>query len=337
MKKLLLASLLAISTAISTVPVYSGENAPLIKKDLSRLEIANHLQDVSVTIRSGSGWSAGEGSGVIFTRKDRDGNLVNFVWTAAHVIDNLRSERRVLVRGTPRTLVEFKDAKIIKVIRQNGRSVGRLELDAEVVKYSDSEDGHDLALLRVRKLNFVKQSATFYLDELLLPLGTELYHVGSLLGQLGANSMTDGIYSQHGRLIPSINKRIFDQTTVAAFPGSSGGGVYLKSDGRYVGMIVRGAGETFNLIVPIRRMIEWAKGNDLMWALDRNVPMPTKADLRKMEVEDDGSLLRFGADDEKKTGAAKAKAFPFLLFSQKDCGCRDCGPLCVCGCNSKKQ
>ena len=100
---------------------------------------ADHLQDVSVTIRSEAGWSAGEGSGVIFSRKDKDGNTVNFVWTAAHVIDNLRSERKVIVNGAPRTVVTFKDAKIVKVIRQGGRAVGQLELDAEVIKYSDSE------------------------------------------------------------------------------------------------------------------------------------------------------------------------------------------------------
>jgi len=258
--------------------------------------------------------------------------------TAAHVIDNLRTERRVLVNGAPRTVVEFKDAKIIKVIRQNGRSVGRLELDAEVVKYSDADDGHDLALLRIRKLNFVKDSATFYLDDRLLPLGTELYHVGSLLGQLGSNSMTDGIYSQHGRLIPSLNKRVFDQTTVAAFPGSSGGGVYLKSDGRYVGMLVRGAGETFNLIVPVRRMVEWAKGNDLMWALDRNVPMPTREALDKMSVEDVG--VQF-SDKLREAGTTKAKNFPFLLRINNtlplkgNCDCKVCGPLCGCGCSSK--
>ena len=153
---------------------------------------ADHLQDVSVTIRSESSWSAGEGSGVIFSRKDAAGNTVNFVWTAAHVIDNLRSERKVIVNGTPRTVVTFKDAKVIKVIRQNGRAVGRLELDAEVLKYSDSEDGHDLALLRVRKLNFVTDSVTFYLDKGIPKLGTDLWHVGSLLGQMGSNSMTDG-------------------------------------------------------------------------------------------------------------------------------------------------
>jgi hypothetical protein len=340
MKKLVFATMLAISTVISPTLAYSGEKAPVKKAApiLNRLAIAAHLQDVSVTIRSEGGWSAGEGSGVIFSRKDKAGNTVNFVWTAGHVIDNLRSERRVLINGSSRTVVEFKDAKIIKVIRQNGRSVGRLELDAEVIKYSDADDGHDLALLRVRKLNFVKDSATFYLDDRLLPLGTELYHVGSLLGQLGANSMTDGIYSQHGRLIPSLNKRVFDQTTVAAFPGSSGGGVYLKSDGRYVGMIVRGAGETFNLIVPVRRMVEWAKENDLMWALDRNVPLPARGVLNKMAVEDS---VYFPGAESRPAGTTKAKGFPFLLRLDKtsllknNCDCKVCGPLCGCGCSSK--
>ena len=218
---------------------------------------AEHLQDVSVTIRAEGSFSAGEGSGVIFTRKDSEGNLVNFVWTAAHVIDNLRTERKILVNGSPKTLVEFKDPVVIKEIRQNGRTVGRLQMDAEVLKYSESEDGHDLALLRVRKLNFVTDTVVFYLEDKIPALGTDLLHVGSLLGQFGANSMTDGIYSQHGRVIKTLNKRIFDQTTCVAFPGSSGGGVFLKRDDpRYVGMLVRGAGEGFNLIVPVRRMVE---------------------------------------------------------------------------------
>jgi hypothetical protein len=192
--------------------------------------------------------------------------------------------------------------------------VGRLELDAEVIKYSDSEDGHDLALLRVRKLNFVTDSVTFYLDRNIPKLGTDLWHVGSLLGQMGANSMTDGIYSQTGRLIPSLNKYVFDQTTVAAFPGSSGGGVYLKSDGRYVGMIVRGAGETFNLIVPVRRMVAWAKKNNMMWALDANAKMPTSEEIAKIPVEDVGANFSTEAGDRKrKKRTLVEKEFPFLL------------------------
>ena len=271
---------------------------------------AEHLQNVSVTIRAEAQWSAGEGSGVIFTRKDSKGNLVNFVWTAAHVVDNLRLTKRVLVDGTYKTIVHFRDPVIIKEIRQNGRTVGRLQMDAEVLKYSESEDGHDLALLRVRKLNFVHDSVVFYLDEKIPSLGTDLLHVGSLLGQMGANSMTDGIYSQHGRILKDLNKRIFDQTTCTAFPGSSGGGVYLKNDARYVGMLVRGAGEGFNLIVPIRRMVEYCQENKMMWALDKNVPMPTEAELKEMPIENTPKEKEEAKDAKKE---ATKKMFPFRL------------------------
>jgi hypothetical protein len=273
---------------------------------------AEHLQNVSVTIRAEGAFSAGEGSGVIFSRKDSNGDLVNFVWTAAHVIDNLRKERKVLVNGSQKTLVEFKDPVVIKEIRQKGRTVGRLQMDAEVLKYSDSEDGHDLALLRIRKYNFVTDTVVFYLDEKIPALGTDLLHVGSLLGQMGANSMTDGIYSQHGRLIKHLNKHVFDQTTCTAFPGSSGGGVFLKHDGsaRYVGMLVRGAGEGFNLIVPVRRMADYCEKHKIMWALDKNVKMPTEDQLKEMPVESTPKEKEEAKDEEKE--AAK-KMFPFML------------------------
>lgn len=270
---------------------------------------AEHLQNVSVTIRSEGTFSNGEGSGVIFTRKDSKGNLVNFVWTAAHVIDNLRRERVVLVDGAKKTIVEFKDPMIVKEIRQDGRTVGRLQIDAEVLKYSDADDGHDLALLKVRKYNFVKDTVTFYLDDKIPGLGTDLLHVGSLLGQMGANSMTDGIYSQHGRLIKSLNKFIFDQTTCTAFPGSSGGGVYLKNDARYVGMLVRGAGEGFNLIVPVRRMVDYCEKHEIMWALDPKVKMPSNEELAKLPIE---HAPKSKGEDTEEEAAAK-KMFPFMI------------------------
>jgi hypothetical protein len=273
---------------------------------------AEHLQNVSVTIRAEGSFSAGEGSGVVFTRKDTKGNLVNFVWTAAHVVDNLRLTKRVLVDGTYKTIVHFKDPVIIKEIRQGGRTVGRLQMDAEVLKYSESEDGHDLALLRIRKLNFVTDSVVFYLDKEIPALGTDLLHVGSLLGQMGANSMTDGIYSQHGRILKQLNKRIFDQTTCTAFPGSSGGGVFLKDDGsaRYVGMLVRGAGEGFNLIVPVRRMVEYCEKHKIMWALDAKVAMPTEDELKKMSIENTPKEKEEAKDAEKEI---IKKMFPFML------------------------
>jgi S1-C subfamily serine protease len=251
--------------------------------------VVQHLQDVSVTVKS----NQGEGSGVIITREMRDGDekkLVNFVWTAAHVVDGLRSTRTVIdpTKGTPKQLVEFKDAEIVKEIVEGGRRVGELKMDAKVIKYSDADFGQDLALLMVRKKDYVASSAKFCLDKEIVPIGTPLIHVGSLQGQFGSNSMTKGIMSQVGRVLDVGKSNVFDQTTATAFPGSSGGGIFLE-DGRYVGMLVRGAGETFNLIVPIRRMQKWVEDNGIEWAIDESKEIPSIKDLEKMPVEDIGS------------------------------------------------
>ena len=263
-------------------------------------EVAPYLQDISITIRAGFS----EGSGVAF---NRDG--VTYVWTAAHVVDGLRTLRKVIdpKTGTMRTLVEFKDAKIVKTLIDNGRTVGRIEIDAEVIRYSDADHGEDLALLRVRKKDFITTSAKFYLNEKIPVLGTRLLHVGSLLGQQGSNSMTTGIMSQHGRL---IGETVYDQTTVTAFPGSSGGGVYLE-DGRYVGMLVRGAGEGFNLIVPARRMRSWAKKAGVEWAMDERIAVPPVETLKKLPIEDVGA--DFNASKEDKKSSDELKQFPYQI------------------------
>jgi hypothetical protein len=304
-------------------------------------DLTSHLQDISVTIKSGSAYSKAEGSGVIVTRKvctdvkKKKVETVNFVWTAGHVIDNLRSVRTVIdpKTGTERKKIEFKDAQIVKELVESGRRVGELKMDCKVIKYSDAEDGEDLALLMVRKRDFISSgaSAKFYLEKDdvdnvgVIPIGTRLYHVGSLLGQMGANSMTSGIMSQVGRVLDlgSSDGVVFDQTTVAAFPGSSGGGVFLtetsdKQAGCYVGMLVRGAGESFNLIVPVRRMYAWAQKGKVAWAMD-NSKVPNLEDILKLPLE----VANITSNSERTTPAGgkdlseDSIKFPTLLHLQR--------------------
>lgn len=251
-------------------------------------DVSAYLQSISVTVTA----KGGSGSGVIFTREIKEGDKkrkVNFVWTAAHVLEGLRSVRSFIdSEGHVKKAVEFQDAEIRKKIIEAGRTIGHLSLDARVVKYSDAKTGEDLALLMVRKHDFVEDSMKFYVDGegSGVPLGTQLFHVGSLLGEDGSNSMTTGIMSQVGRTVSLSGgpKTLFDQTTVTAFPGSSGGGVF-KTDGQYVGMLVRGAGETFNLIVPVRRMKAWAEKEKLLWAMDPSAEAPSLTDIESIPVE----------------------------------------------------
>ena len=282
-------------------------------------DLYEHLQKVSVTIKA----SFSEGSGVLITREVKTGpnttEKINFVWTAGHVIDSLRSVRTVIVNGQQKRIVEFKDAQIVKELTENGRRVGELKMDAKVIKYSDADNGEDLALLMVRKRSFIDVDAQFFLEgDKITPIGTELYHVGSLLGQQGANSMTRGIMSKVGRVLNlgSSGGIVFDQTTVTAFPGSSGGGVFLSErsgddTGKYVGMLVRGAGEGFNFIVPVRRMHSWAEKNSILWALDTNEDVPGLSDITSLPIE--GVADKKGEKDEEKSVEGEINEFPFLI------------------------
>ena len=70
------------------------------------------------------------------------------------------------------------------------------------------------------------------------------------------------------------NVKVFDQVTAVAFPGSSGGGMFLKENGEYIGMLTQGVMKLqgFNFIVPVRRIHALAKDAKIEWAIDPDVP-----------------------------------------------------------------
>lgn len=237
------------------------------------------LDEISVTIKAGTDLFGSEGSGTIIKR-EVEGESVTFVWTAAHVVNGLKTTKTVMVDGVKKEVVHFNPLYILKDLYEDNELIGHVKLRAVVVKFSEEQD---LALLRVLKKDYSPSGAKFYLEDKPPMRGTELYHVGSLLGKTGSNSTTDGIVSSLGRK-PDASDIIYDQTTVTALPGSSGGGVFLKSDGRYIGMLVAGyrGSDGFNLIVPVRRMLEWAQEAGILWALKEDVSMPTWDELKKI-------------------------------------------------------
>jgi hypothetical protein len=76
-------------------------------------------------------------------------------------------------------------------------------------------------------------------------------------------------------------------------------------------MLVRGAGEGFNLIVPVRRMINYCEKHKIMWALDKDVPMPSDGELKELPIEHAPEVKKVTEDtaDEAET----KKMFPFML------------------------
>ena len=74
-------------------------------------------------------------------------------------------------------------------------------------------------------------------------------------------------------------------------------------------MLVRGAGEGFNLIVPTRRMQGYCEKHKIMWALDGKVKMPTEEELKKLPIEHEPKEK---TEETEEENTAK-KLFPFRL------------------------
>tara|TARA_Y100000310_G_scaffold325342_4_gene388664 strand:+ start:457 stop:1356 length:900 start_codon:yes stop_codon:yes gene_type:complete len=263
--------------------------------------VPEFLNKISVTVRAEAGYSKSEGSGSLFVRKV-DGKDVTFCWTAGHVVAGLRSVEDTIRDGKPGKRITFGDPKLVRELRnKDGRRTGEVVVDAKVIRYSPA-DKHDLALLLVLSEDFkVEASTEFLAKESKLPrIGSHINHVGSFLGSDGASSFSDGVLSAHGRILFKVP---FCQTTAPAYPGSSGG-VVADDAGKYIGMLVRGAGSDYNLSVPVARMWKWAGANKVEWAMNPALPI-TRAQMDKLPIE--------GAVAAESEGNGKHKDHPFLI------------------------
>lgn len=253
-------------------------NKPVvITEDAHRTLVVNELMKRTVKVVT----ARGSGTGTMVTRRTADGTVVHLVWTAAHVVQSCRSFDTTL--AGPK--VRWAPCMVLIPKYQNGELVSSSAFVADVVQYSNSDIGMDLAILRVRAATFPDDTTEFYLDKELPPVGQDLIHVGCMFGDF--HSFTTGVLSQYGR---TVGGKIFDQITTLIYPGSSGGGVYLP-DGRYVGMASMLRTSGVGLITPIRHMIAWATKTHCLWALDSSVQMPNLATLNAWPIESDGEAL----------------------------------------------
>jgi S1-C subfamily serine protease len=238
-------------------------------------EVLETARQASVTVRAGDG----AGSGVVFKN-----GQTTFVWTAAHVLPEIRTVRTVIdpKTGLPRVDVAFDDAYVVSEVVEDGRKVGEDRRLAQVVRYDEVQD---LALLLVRQRDFGKAGVKFAAG--IPSVGDGVWHVGSFRGTKGAGSVSEGVVSAIGRLrrdgAPTDVSRplVSDQYALVVHKGSSGGGVFSKSSGECLGLVDEfldaakdGMSYGAGLIVPARRIREYAEKVGAKCAVESDVPIP---------------------------------------------------------------
>lgn len=236
--------------------------------------------DAVVLVDCGAG---GTGSGVAVRRGPHE-----FVWTAAHVVEDLEAVETVVPpeTGTPRVVASYREPKLVRQVYKGGVLVGETARYAEVIRYSDLEGGYDLALLRTR--DPVCPAGAEW-AEATPPVGAALYHVGSPFGRSGYNSFVPGTVA--GRFRPKRGLRHapdartleMAQYSLAGGPGSSGGPVFDARSRKVVGLLTQGMvpQPTHMLGVPVEVVRRFAREADCLWAVDPAVPVPDGEDWRR--------------------------------------------------------
>jgi S1-C subfamily serine protease len=222
-------------------PVKQTESVKTAPVTISAASVDIRLQQSSCVVKTGSG----SGSGVFIPYRQG-------VWilTCAHVVASAKQEDG-----------SFADVEVRTVLVENGREVGYVAWTASVSSVGTNTDA---ALLQVRKVG-IQVPLVFFPREGTYPVpGEAVVHIGSPLGPDGAGSVIKGNLAAVGRVYKGS---IYDQTTVAAFPGCSGGPVW-NSQGQFIGMVALSGGPGLNLIVPVRELRRWAEASGFSGLFD---------------------------------------------------------------------
>jgi S1-C subfamily serine protease len=200
------------------------------------------------------------GSGLVVTRNNK-----YYVWTDAHVVDSCKIEKQVL--GFK--FQNFTKAKVVKKLLKDDEVISTLSVDGEIIAFDEKLDIALLELSGGDDKHF--KNTKFYLEDKLLPRGTDIILVGNFLnfqtGTSGVTGASTGIIGGYGHKVDGQKFDIIHNGAVTG--GCSGSGVFLE-DGRCIGIVCRMWSTNTVLYSPIREIKKWAQINDLMWALEEN-------------------------------------------------------------------
>jgi hypothetical protein len=242
-------------------------------------EAAENARNVTVCVEVKSFIGKSFGSGILITRELRNGvgglEKFNFVLTAGHVVNRGRISGIKKTDKSTEQIIVYPSLSVAKV-RLRKRTLEQESVVANLVRNGKIHDDIDVAVL-ILKTRLSEESAKFDLNEPCV--GTEVYHCASFPGKdlVTTSGMVSAVYSPY-------EDGIYHQADCRVKPGSSGGGMFLQSNGDCVGVscMLTDLGGAF---VPSILIYEWLEEHKLEWLMDESLDCPSFGQVERMECE----------------------------------------------------
>lgn len=267
--------------AMGAGTVCNGQSEP----EVAKKTVGEVLHDSVVTVwheKDGHMLHGGSGS----FRVTKDGQV--WIWTCSHIIRSARYEED---DDDGKKVVKFETVKVLKhVVDENGEHVKDIKLTADIIRYSDPDGGHDLALLRVREKEFKPAaSIKFWAEKRAPPVGSRLL-LGGTPHAVGPTMISSGTILQNSYHFDDRPKQfdLFTHTNCPIIPGCSGGPLVLEADGRFVGLftLYNTRAPWFTWYVPVQRIYAWAQEQDILFATNDTIPVPSDEKLFSRPIDD---------------------------------------------------
>lgn len=204
------------------------------------------------------------------------------IWTAAHVLGFYGIKKDGVER------FEFGKVEVVRDIIKDGEYQGEHRVPAKVIRCDHHQD---IAILILPPQHFPSAKMASIKPE---KVGAKLWHVGSMLGELGRNSFSELNVAALGRLRTDgerdvYNGLLYDQVTGTMNHGSSGGGLFrtasVGTTPEAVGIVVEFLGENSwgsFCYIPTRRLREFAFKSGVLWAIGPECgPVPKDVIFKK--------------------------------------------------------
>lgn len=221
-----------------------------------------------------------EASGVLISKITKDKQHINFVLTVAHEIlpDVPIFSLKKMKDGTVKSIPIMPAFRIIQKIQDEDYNTQTIILNAKLF-YVDRKADIMILLLEQPLTN-----KTIDFAQGIVPLGTDIYHMGSCAGIKYHDTLTKGMISYINRTLnePQINITKVDQVSAGFMPGSSGGGIFLTNN-QYAGIAHAMFSCQIAFITPSRTLHKWSIENNITWLFNQDVEVPTLKEIKNKE------------------------------------------------------
>ena len=203
------------------------------------------------------------------------------IWSGTLFTREVGKTKKTFVLTCGHGITTFNDIHVYKKTFKDGILEKSYEYKCKPIYHSSKND------LAVYMLNYSINLEIEVLDKNLVQVGNKVLNVGAFGSYQASDCVTSGMVCRTDMRLHAFPGRSFDVSNCDITGGFSGGGVFLSSDGKFIGMTVMMLENRGMMYKPIREIKKHLSEQKMTWIIDKKLKAPSEEYLSKIKISID--------------------------------------------------